>query len=90
MSSNELKIILTRNIFLNKYDLDFICVGTIDITSIFRDYEITDNIGVFYAFDNYFCITIIQAFSIVCKYIDKENRKCSYVKLNLEYIPNSK
>ena len=50
-SDNEYLYVLERaknnsdtQYFLNKYDLDFICVGTIDITSIFRDYEITDNI----------------------------------------------
>lgn len=44
-SDNEYLYVLERaknnsdtQYFLNKYDLDFICVGTIDITSIFRDY----------------------------------------------------
>ena len=94
-SDNEYLYVLERaknnsdtQYFLNKYDLDFICVGTIDITSIFRDYEITDNIGVFYAFDNYFCITDYSGVSIVCKYIDKEIEML-LCEANLEYIPNS-
>ena len=74
--------------FLNKYDLDFICVGTIDITSIFRDYEITDNVGGFYAFNNYFCITDYSGVSIICKYTDKEIEML-LCEANLEYIPNS-
>ena len=94
-SDNEYLYVLERaknnsdtQYFLNKYDLDFICVGTIDITSIFRDYEITDNIGVCYAFDNYFCITDYSGVSIICKYTDKEIEML-LCEANLEYIPNS-
>ena len=94
-SDNEYLYVLERaknnsdtQYFLNKYDLDFICVGTIDITSIFRDYEITDNIGGFYAFNNYFCITDYSGVSIICKYTDKEIEML-LCEANLEYIPNS-
>lgn len=71
-----------------EYDLDFICVGTTDITSIFHDFEITDNIGAFYAFDNYFCITDYSGISIICKYTDKEIETL-LCEANLEYVPNS-
>lgn len=94
-SDNEYLYVLERvtdnsntQYFLVKYDLDFTCVETTDITSIFHDYEITDNIGVFYAFDNYFCVTDYSGVSIICKYTDKEI-EILLCEADLEYIPNS-
>ena len=42
----------------------------------------------FYAFDNYFCITDYSGVSIICKYTDKEIEML-LCEANLEYIPNS-
>lgn len=73
--------------FLVKYDLSFTCIEATDITSIFRDYEITDNIGVFYAFDNYFCITDYSGTSIICKCTDNEIETL-LCEADLEYVSN--
>ena len=73
---------------LVKYDLGFTCIEAIDITSIFLDYEITDNIGVFSVFGNYLCITDYSGTSIICKYTDSEIEALLCVA-DLEYVSNS-
>lgn len=94
-SDNEHLYILERvtdnsntQYLLVKYGLDFTCVEGTDITSIFQNYDITDNIGVFYAFDNYFCITDYSGVSIICKYTDK-GIEILLCEADLEYVPNS-
>ncbi|WP_455718101.1 hypothetical protein [Anaerosporobacter sp.] len=74
--------------YLVKYDLDFTCIESTKITDIFRNYEITDNIGVFYAFGDYFCITDYSGNSILCK---AKNDEISVIlcEIDLEYVTNS-
>lgn len=74
-------------IFLVEYDSDFSCVTTTNITSVFHDQELTDDIGLFYAFDNYFFITDYSGTSIICRYAEGEIETL-LCKADLEYVPN--
>lgn len=75
------------NYYLVKYTSDFSFVSATNITSIFNDYEITDNIGIFYASDKFFCITDYSGTSIVCKYTMNEIEML-LCESDLEYVFN--
>ena len=94
-SDNEYLYTLEKNVhassaeyYIVKYTFNFSTVEAIDISSIFIDYAITDNIGVFYAFDNYFCITDYSGNSILCEY-SVDGIDVLLCENDLEYVPNS-
>lgn len=74
--------------FLTKYDLDFNYVQKIDITEFLKEYNILYSIGMFYAFENYFCITDYSGNSILW---EVKNGEVSIVlsESDLEYAVNS-
>lgn len=73
--------------YFAKYDSDFNLLEEVDITNLFIDYEITDNIGTFYAFGNFFCITDYSNNTIICK-LDKGNISVLLCDTDIEYVKN--
>lgn len=71
-----------------KYDSNFKISSEINITNIFIDYEITDNIGMFHAFGDFFCITDYSNNTIICKLENKDVSVILY-DADIEYVENS-
>lgn len=71
--------------YVVKYDTDFRLLEKINITNLFIDYEITDNIGTFYAFKDFFCITDYSNNTIICK-IYKGNILVLLCDSDIEYV----
>ncbi len=74
--------------YLAVYNQDFICIEVTEITDIFQSYGISDNIGVFYAFGDFFCVTDYSCNTIVCRKKDG-NGDVILSGNNLEYAVNS-
>lgn len=73
--------------YFTKYTSDLECVSIRDISSIFNDYSITESIGLFYAFDEYFVLTDIIGTTILCK-CEENEIQVLLCESDLEYVVN--
>lgn len=73
--------------FIAKYDMDFNFIEETEITKIFAKYNI-ENVAVFHAFNNYFCITDLSGNSILCK-LESGELSALLREGDLEYVVNS-
>lgn len=73
------------NCFIAKYDKDFSFLSEINITDLLKKYEITSGIGSFSVFNNYFSITDYSNNTIVCNFVEGDNRVALYEN-DVEYV----
>ena len=77
-----------KEYFYIKYNHEFELIEMDNITEIFEKSEISESIGTFYAFGDYFCITDISCASIICHVKNDKIDILLYDKA-LEYVRNS-
>lgn len=77
----------TTKYYITKYASDYNCVFVLDISSIFKDYAITNRIWTFQAFGDYFLLSDYYGTSILCRCKDHEIEMI-FCESNIEYVDN--
>lgn len=73
--------------YYTKYTSDYKCIYACEISSIFEESTITEQIGLFYAFGDYFMITDFSGASILCRCSEGEV-EILLCESDLEYVVN--
>ncbi len=73
--------------FLTKYDKNKKLINESFFNNIFTENNITDNVGLFYAFDDYFCIIDYSNNALIGK-IESGKLKVLLCDTNLDYVVN--
>lgn len=73
--------------YLTKYNQTNTRVGEIPLNRLFADNPITDNIGLFFGFDDYFCITDFSGNTLIGK-IEGKNSRVIFCGADIEYVVN--